>query len=179
MCHRDYSIGGGAISVAVYDDRLEISSTGMLPFGLTPDDLLRPHQSRPWNPLIAQVFYRRGLIETWGRGTLKMVELNEQAGLVAPEFEAAVGEVLVRFRPTKYVAPLRVGHDLSPLQRSLLQTLSEMKLATLADLRTMIPAEAADRTIQENLAILRHLGLIESFGRGRGARWMLKGVRSE
>jgi ATP-dependent DNA helicase RecG len=35
LCHRDYSIAGGAVSVAIYDDRLEISSTGLLPFGLT------------------------------------------------------------------------------------------------------------------------------------------------
>src|SRR5208282_1321281 len=116
-CHRDYSISGGSVSVAIYDDRLEIASTGILPFDLTPADLKRPHPSRPWNPLVAQVFYRRGLIESWGRGTLKMVELNEQAGLVAPDFECHGGEFMVCFRPTAYVAPTRVGHDLSPLQR--------------------------------------------------------------
>ena len=56
LCHRDYSIGGGAVSLAIYDDRLEITSTGALPFDLTPAHLLRPHVSR-WNPLIAQAFY--------------------------------------------------------------------------------------------------------------------------
>jgi len=64
LCHRDYSVPGGAVSIAIYDDRLEISSTGSLPFGLTTDDLLRVHQSRPWNPIIARVFYRRGIIES-------------------------------------------------------------------------------------------------------------------
>ena len=35
LCHRDYSICGGAVGVAIrYDDRLEINSTGLLPFGL-------------------------------------------------------------------------------------------------------------------------------------------------
>lgn len=173
LCHRDYSIGGGAISIAIYDDRLEISSTGILPFGLTPDDLTRPHPSRPWNPLIAQVFYRRGIIESWGRGTLKMAELTDQAGLAPPEFEVAAGEVLVRFRPTRYVAPMRVGHDLSQLQRELLEVLASIGSATLADLREAIQSLAADRTIQENLALLRHLSLVESTGRGRGARWSL------
>lgn len=76
LCHRDYSIAGGAVSLALFDDRLETSSTGVLPFDLTPADLARPHRSRPWNPLIAQVFYRRGIIEIWGRGTLKMAELT-------------------------------------------------------------------------------------------------------
>jgi len=79
------------VSIAVFDDRLEISSTGRLPFGLTVEDLKRPHPSRPWNPLIAGVFFRRGLIEQWGRGTLRMRELVEEAGLAPPEFEERGG----------------------------------------------------------------------------------------
>ena len=71
LCHRDYAIGGGSVGVAVYDDRLEVTSPGPLHFGLTPEKLFAPHESRPWNPLIARTFYRRGIIEEWGRGTLK------------------------------------------------------------------------------------------------------------
>ena len=63
FCHRDYSIGGGSVAVAIYDDRLEITSSGSLHFGLTPDALMAPHESLPWNPLIARAMYRRGLIE--------------------------------------------------------------------------------------------------------------------
>lgn len=177
LCHRDYSIGGGAISVAVYDDRLEISSTGILPFDLTPEDLTRPHVSRPWNPLIAQAFYRRGIIEAWGRGTNKMIELTEQAGLAAPEFECRAGEVLVRFRPTRYVPPTRVGHDLSALQREILEILAVSGPISRATLRAALRTVAADRTIQENLSLLRHLGLVESAGRGPAILWMLTGTQ--
>ena len=63
LCHRDYSIGGGSIGVAIYDDRLEITSAGSLHFGLTPEKLFVPHESRPWNPLSARAFHRRGIIE--------------------------------------------------------------------------------------------------------------------
>src|SRR5690606_26241607 len=49
FCHRDYSIGGGSVSVGVFDDRLEITSTGTLHFGLTPEMLYLPHESLPWN----------------------------------------------------------------------------------------------------------------------------------
>ncbi len=66
ICHRDYSIPGGAIHIAVYDDRLEIISTGLLPPGITVADLKRDHPSRPRNPLIAEPFYLRSLIETVG-----------------------------------------------------------------------------------------------------------------
>ena len=56
LCHRDYTAGGGSIGVAVFDDRLEISSTGMLPAGITVADLKRRHASRRRNDLIAGVF---------------------------------------------------------------------------------------------------------------------------
>lgn len=47
FCHRDYTISGGAVSLAIYDDRLEIWSDGILPFNLKPEDLKRDHASRP------------------------------------------------------------------------------------------------------------------------------------
>lgn len=172
LCHRDYSVGGGGVSIAIYDDRLEISSTGELPFGLTPEDL-----TRPWNPIIAQAFYRRGIIESWGRGTIKMAELTEQAGLAPPEFESGGGEVLVRFRPTGYVPPTRVGHNLSQLQRELLETLAQIGPASLGQVRGRLASETPERTVQDNLQLLRRLGLIDSVGQGRGARWMLKGIQ--
>src|SRR6202043_2595957 len=66
LCHRDYSIAGGAIFVAIYDDRLEVISLGLLPPGITVADLKQDHASLLRNPLIAGVFYRRGLIEQSG-----------------------------------------------------------------------------------------------------------------
>ena len=63
LCHRDYLIGGGSVGIGIYEDRLEVTSSGSLHFGLTPDKLFTPHESRPWNPLIARAFYRRGIIE--------------------------------------------------------------------------------------------------------------------
>ena len=84
ICHRDYSIGGGSVAVAIYDDRLEVTSSGTLHFGLTVDALFAPHESLPWNPLIAGVFYRRGIIEQWGRGTIRMMELATRRGTACP-----------------------------------------------------------------------------------------------
>ena len=52
LCHRTYTHPGGAVSVAIFDDRLEIWSDGTLPFGLRPEDLKQDHPSRPRNPLI-------------------------------------------------------------------------------------------------------------------------------
>ncbi len=175
ICHRDYSTGSGAVSVAIFDDRLEISSIGRLPFGQTPADLMRPHSSRPWNPLIASVFFRRGLIETWGRGTLRIVDLAAAAGLPAPEFEERTGAVLVRFRPGAYVAPSRATHDLTPLQRELLEILAAHGPISISSIESLLRNRPARRTVQEHLALLRKIKLVESTGSGRGASWKLKG----
>jgi ATP-dependent DNA helicase RecG len=176
ICHRDYGVSGGAVSIAIYDDTLEISSTGMLPFGLTPADLVRPHQSRPWNPLIAHVFFRRGIIESWGRGTLKMVELTAKAGLVPPEFESRHGEVVVRFRPTQYIAPTKISHELSPLQQQLLEIVANLGQASLRQIIDSLPDPVSRRTIQDNMQLLRKLDVVDLIGAKRGARWTLKGA---
>jgi ATP-dependent DNA helicase RecG len=176
LCHRDYSIGGGSVAVAVYDDRLEVTSSGTLHFGLTVDDLYRPHESLPWNPLIARVFFRRGIIESWGRGTLKMAELTQQAGLPRPEIEEAGGCVTVRFRPTRYLPPGRVGHDLSEQQQAILQVLGSGQRLPLRDIVRSLAMDIPTWSVRDDLAFLKRLGLVDSSGRGLAARWYLLGV---
>ena len=177
--HRDYSIVGGAVSVAVYDDRLEIWSDGRLPFGLTIESLTKEHLSRPRNPLIAEVFFRRGLVERWGRGTQKIIELCLLAGHPAPQFIEQAGAFGVRFLPGGYVAPLRVAHDLSNRQRLVLQVLSRTSQAAFGEIRREVNPDIADRTLRDDLLHLKRLKLIRSTGRGRGAVWILRRAQPE
>lgn len=174
LCHRDYSNQGGGVDLAIYDDRLEITSTGPLHFGLSIEDLRQSHQSHLWNPLIARVFYLRGIIETWGRGTNRMIELLEHAGLNEPEFEDATHSFTVRFRATQYVPPNRVNANLSVLQKVLLQVLASHGPASLSKIISEMPELASERSVQDNLQMLRKLGLVEMTGQRKGARWSLK-----
>ncbi len=98
FCHRDYSIDGGSVGLEIYDDCVEVISTGALPFRLTPESLFAPHESIPRNPLIADTLNRGGTIERWGRGTLEIVQDALAANLEQPEFEDEDGSVTVRFR---------------------------------------------------------------------------------
>lgn len=181
FCHRDYMIGGGSVGVAIYDDRVEITSSGELHFGLTVADLFAPHESLPWNPLIARVFYLRGIVEQWGRGIQKMVDLTARAGLPAPEIESSGGAVTVRFLPGGYVAPMRVGHDLTERQRAILQVLAGSGALSPAAIAARIPESARGdggrelevRRTREALSELRSMGLVGQRGRGRGSRWFL------
>jgi ATP-dependent DNA helicase RecG len=171
FCHRDYTIGGGSVGVAIYQDRLEIISPGTLHFELTPEQLFLPHESRPWNPLIARVFHRRGIIETWGRGTLKMAELTQQAGLPRPEIEEGPNFVLVRFRPSRYIPPQQVKQDLTDRQRQILQLLSEKPGIGRKEILGLLQVEL--RPLKSDLEQLKRLGLIVQSGKGRGTLWHL------
>ena len=172
ICHRDYTDGGGSVSVGIYDDRLEITSTGPLHFGLTPDMLFLIHESRPWNPLIASVFYRRGIIEQWGRGTLKMAELMTEAGLPQPEIEDIGGSVTVRFLPSNYVPPLRVGHNLTERQRNILTVLhGNPKGIAFREILARLDSPFTEQQVRYDLSILRALELATPRGHGRGAKW--------
>ncbi len=174
ICHRDYSIVGGAIYVAIYDDRLEITSAGVLPPGITVQDLKCVHMSVPRNATIADAFFRAGLIERWGRGTLKIVDLCREAGQPEPEFEVQAGHVVVRFRPGEYVPPTLVQHSLTDRQREILAILSNVRQWRIRDIVARLTAVAAQRTVLEDLRLLRSFGLVEFSGHGAGARWWLK-----
>ena len=175
LCHRDYAVGGGSVGVAVYDDRLEITSTGALPFGLTPEILFTAHESRPWNPLIARTFFRRGLIEEWGRGTLKMAELTAAAGLPRPEIKDEGGCVTVCFRRAQQMPSAPDGNDLAARQKVILALLTHAPEGlALRELHAQLASDASERQIRRALTTLRARGVIASDGRGRAARWKLK-----
>lgn len=173
ICHRDYTIAGGAIFVAIFDDRLEVISSGLLPPGITVPDLKREHQSKLRNPLVAGVFYRRGLIEQWGRGTQKILDWCVAAGQPEPEFEERAGDVVVRFRPSGYHPPLRVSHDLSARQREILEILGNGERRRFQDVLARLSSPPAPRTLRDDLQMLKKLGLVRSGGRSVGARWWL------
>jgi ATP-dependent DNA helicase RecG len=173
LIHRDYAVYGGAINVAIFDDRVEISSAGMLPFGLTPADLTRDHDSRPRNPLLAELFFRRGFIERWGRGTQKIVDLCVAAGHPPPEFEERAGHVVVRFLVKDYVPPHRIEHDLTERQRRILHSLRDGNPKAISAIQQTLPAPIPAQTLRDDLNLLRELNLVRKIGLGRGSAWQL------
>lgn len=83
LVHRNYM--GAPIQIRVYDDKISIWNEGTLPDGLTLDALKRSHSSRPRNPIIADVCFKGGYIDAWGRGTIKILDTCKQADLPEPE----------------------------------------------------------------------------------------------
>jgi ATP-dependent DNA helicase RecG len=172
FCHRDYQHPGGAVSIAIYDDRLEIWNPGQLSSELSLEQLKQEHSSIPRNPLIADLFYLAGLIEKWGRGTQLIVQKSLEAGHPEPEFLHQSGSFVVRFPIADYHPPYRTHADLSSLHRAILQRLANQEPLSFQQLHLLAP-DMPERSFREALMLLKQLGLIRLEGHGRGARWWL------
>ena len=74
IIHKDYA-SGTPIQISVYADKLMVWNPGQLPQAWTVAKLKGKHSSQPFNPDIANVFFRAGEIEAWGRGSSGFVSL--------------------------------------------------------------------------------------------------------
>ena len=84
-CHRNF-LYESCIQVAVYDDRLEVTSPGGLYNGLTYEELMSGH-SRIRNKGIANVFSQMGLVESWGSGIRRILDAAKDYDLAEPVFQ--------------------------------------------------------------------------------------------
>ena len=84
IVHRSY-IDRSSIQIAIYDDRLEITSPGRLPMGQTIERMKQGY-SKIRNEALASAFEYMGYIEHWGSGILRVMQEVRDAGLPEPEF---------------------------------------------------------------------------------------------
>ena len=84
-CHRNL-LDESCIQVAVYDDRLEVTSPGGLYNGLTYEEVMNGH-SKIRNKGIANIFGQMGLVEAWGSGIKRILNAAEEYGLPKPQFQ--------------------------------------------------------------------------------------------
>ena len=104
VAHADYSQLGAPIRVSIFADRLEIESPGVMPYGLTIDDV-RLGLSRLRNHAIARVMNELELVEQWGSGIPRMTRACREAGLAEPEFIEAAGRLRVVMRSAAGARP--------------------------------------------------------------------------
>lgn len=119
VAHADYAQRGAPIRIAIFDDRLEVENPGLLPFGLTVDDL-RQGVSKLRNRVVGRIFHELGLIEQWGSGVQRMLKACREAGMAAPALE----EIGNRFRVTLFTT----RHDkptLDPTDQGILDALAD------------------------------------------------------
>lgn len=85
VAHKDYS-AGIPIQISVYNDKIIFWNEGQLPENWTVDKLAQKHPSKPFNPDIANTLFRAGYIESWGRGTIKIINACKAHKIAPPIF---------------------------------------------------------------------------------------------
>ena len=107
VVHKDYG-SGIPVQISVYDDRLVLWNPGALQEHWTLERLLGKHPSLPFNPLLANAFFRAGYIEAWGRGIQKIQRECREHGISPPVYDFGMGGVMVTLRAAPgYVAAVR------------------------------------------------------------------------
>jgi len=158
VAHADYSQSGAPIRVALFDDRLEVESPGLLPFGLIVDDLRRGI-SRLRNRVIGRVFHELGLIEQWGSGFPRMLAACHDAGLAEPELE----EIGFRFRVT--LRSERISEAaVDELNAAILELLADGEGRSTAQIAAHI--SRTTRATRTRLVALVERGLLREVGTG-------------
>ena len=179
VAHRDYTVRGEGIRIAMFADRLEVYSPGRLPGHVTIDNIADERFSR--NETLVQVLADLGLIERLGYGIDRMQRQMADAGLPPPEFRETAAGFLVTLRGKGVVLPTGISVDtaawealgLNERQIAALVFLTESRRITNRDMQEQWP-EVSPETIRRDLADLADRGLLLKIGQKRATYYILR-----
>ena len=157
IVHKDYS-SGIPIQISVYDDQLIIWNEGELPEDWTVAKLKVKHPSRPYNPDIAHAFFRIGLIESWGRGTIKILNEAKAAKIPAPVFRYDDSGFYVVFNFEKI-----------SIEQKVLELIKQNSKITRAEISEALGV--SDSSIKRALKYMTDSHIIERTGSPRTGEW--------
>ena len=190
ISHKAYN--GPAIQMRIYDRSIELWNYGLLPKELTPAALMQKHSSYPRNHNIANVFYKAGFVESWGRGFKKIAEEFERASLPLPTIEENGGGVMaiVQRKTIDEVIAERDGNvgvnvgdmsetnvgnmsesELSERQLNIISMIKENPFVTGKEMSETM--SVTQRTIERDLSVLQKAGIIRHEGRVNAGVWVI------
>ena len=190
VIHRDYAVAA-PIQVRVYADRLSISNPGRLPEDWSLSVLLGQHPTRPFNPDIANTFFRSGEIESWGRGIQHIFDACQQTGTPDPIFKIDSGEFLVEFPFSETYLGGVVIYDQTrenlqrTVQETVQETIQEKILALLRKHPNITQKSLAERIgispsgVRYHIDNLRNAGHIQHVGSTKKGHWEVKADDNE
>jgi ATP-dependent DNA helicase RecG len=184
IIHKDYT--GAPIQMSVYNDKIILWNEGRLPEDFTIETLLEKHPSRPYNKIIADIFFKAGFIEAWGRGIAKIVNGFVQAGLPAPVFASAMGGILVSIKRVKadQVQSLHQEHDSERVTDNVTDVTDNVTDKRLKEIMKIISEKpdisssqlagifkVTKRTILRDIEKLVKEGILKRIGPAKGGHW--------
>jgi ATP-dependent DNA helicase RecG len=174
IVHKDYT--GAPIQMSVYNDKLILWNPGRLPEGITIEILKQKHPSLPANRNIAELFFKAGYIEVWGRGISKILNACKQAGLPEPIMEEYAGGIQITFMKNEEVGEKvgkevgeKVGENLSYNQVKIMHCMRENKHIAIVDMAKIVGI--AEKNIEKNIKELKKMGIVKRVGPAKGGYW--------
>ena len=177
IVHKDYSTGN-PIHIHIYTDKVLIYNDGKLPENWTIEDLFTAHTSKPYNPLIANTFFRSGQIEAWGRGIAKILEACKEQNMPEPFYRVRSNEVMIGFNTktasqetSQETSQENNGRSsgVSVLQDRIIELMQNNPKITAKIIAKEIGI--APRNVQTHISTLKKLGLIERTGSTKSGQW--------
>lgn len=159
------------IQIRIEDEAMYISNCCILPSNWTEETLMERHKSRPYNPDIANTFFRAGYVETWGRGIQKICEACRRHGIPVPEYTVLGGDITVKFTALKSAKALKPHADAlaDALEKRMLDILKANPKIKQADLVSALGSSRA--TVQRIMKTFSDNGTIERIGGKRYGYW--------
>jgi len=169
IVHKDYS-SGVPIQISVYEDKIIFWNSGQLPENWTVGRLFEKHASMPYNPLIANAFFRAGLIEAWGRGIYKIISECEIFGVAPPKFNCDFSGLMVEFEAkVEKVSGKTSGKVSGKTSGKILELMKSNSGITIPELALEIGV--TERSIERNIQNLQKEGIIQRIGPAKGGHW--------
>lgn len=184
IAHNCYMFGT-PIQIRIEDEAVIISNRCVLPDGWTVETLMEPHDSIPYNPDIANVFYRAGYIETWGRGIQKICDSCKALGADIPRYELRGNGIRVHFAalqsalienskaPKVQTEPLNepLDNKLPLINQKILEQISNNPRITYNELAIFLNVSRS--SVKRAMNKLTNAGLIERVGGKRYGHWRI------
>jgi ATP-dependent DNA helicase RecG len=188
LIHRNYL--GSPTLIRIFDNSFSVWNDGLLPEGLTVEDLKRSHTSKPRNPIIADICFKAGYIDTWGRGTIKIIEachehnlpdpvmLEQQGGFLCQLFmqtsinESTATDEMLDFLTDEGEITVKLrrnyGENTVKILRLIISN-PEIKTSELA-----LNIGKSKSTIEKTIKRMKETQLIERIGSDRAGYWKVR-----
>ena len=162
--------------ILIADRNMYISNACVFPSDWTTENLMKTHNSRPYNPDLAGTFYRAGYIEAWGRGIQKICEACEELGAAMPEYILLGDDLTVKFSALECavisdsITHKRQNGGLNGgLADRIILAIASDKAITIAEISDIL--NIPKRTVEREIKNLRESGRITRKGGKRYGYW--------
>jgi ATP-dependent DNA helicase RecG len=168
IVHKDYT-SGSPVQISVYNNKIIIWNAGELPDKWTVEHLKKKHPSIPFNPDIANAFFRAGMIEAWGRGTVKIISDCKKANAHIPNFTYDLSGFVVEFPyESMKASTIKISKSLGTSEKIIALILHNEKI-TIPELSKQLTVSLA--TIKRILQQLQLENKIERVGSNKNGIW--------